>query len=353
MPQPSDDEIRRRYGLPPGTRIVRSRGPVGERVRLRPDAFHYREVESELHGGTWDRLVVVAGTTVHLTAQGLAVGEGSPVRVTLRDARNRVVGRGEGRMHRDRAVVAVDVDRRAAERDPDGVLCAADVELPELKLKVVSAPLLVLPYAALTRAEWGADRVEEGGTVGLSCRVEGSRAGVERLSRERAEVAVLVRTDAGAAPLDEPVASFRVPVTDGRVGVEWTATLGLDRWALLSQAGLDAEADRRGLPRGTEGYVYDRPHLVFRVRLAGLEAESGPLAVDDWVRLRHTVGGAPAAGVGYTLTLPDGTERGGALDDEGSALEDGLPPGAVHVRYDAPPPPATPSDDDVPAPSVG
>ena len=197
MPASTDDEIRRRYGLPPGTRVVRSRGPVGDRVRLRPDEFHYRELESELHRGDWDRLVVVAGTTVSLTAQGLAVGEGSPVRVTLRDARNRVVGRGDGRMYGDRAVVAVEVDRRAAERDPDGVLCAADVELPELKLKVASAPLLVLPYAALDRAGWGADRAAEGDVVGLSCRLTGSPAGVERAGRERAEVEVLRGEESG------------------------------------------------------------------------------------------------------------------------------------------------------------
>ena len=332
---PSDDEIRRRYGLPPGTRIVRSRGPVGDRVRLRPDEFHYRELESELHRGDWDRLVVVAGTTVSLTAQGLAVGEGSPARVTLRDARNRTVGRGGGPMHLDRAVVAVEVDRRAAERDPDGVLCAADVELTELKLRVVSAPLLVLPYAALDRAQWGAERAAEGDVVSLSCRLTGSAAGVERLGRERAEVAVLVRTDAGAAPLDEPVASFRVPVTDGQIKAEWAVTLGLDRWDLLSQTELDAEAARGGRPVGEPPYVYDRPHLVFRVRLAGLEAESGPLAVDDWVELRHHVGGEPATGATYTLTLADGSTRGGTLDGNGRAREDGLPPGGVAVDYDA------------------
>ena len=132
-----------------------------------------------------------------------------------------------------------------------------------------------------------------------------------------------------------PVIWSRSRAEGGRVEVEWAATLALDRWALPSQAELDAEADRAGVARGSEGYVYDRPHLVFRVRLAGLVAESGPLAVDDWVELRHAIGGMPDAGRAYTLTLADGATREGTLDGDGAAREDGLPPGAVAVAYDA------------------
>ena len=334
MPRLTDDEVRQRYGLPPGTRIVRLRPDALGRVRVTPDAFAYVEVESSLERAVWDRAVAVAGTTARLTVQGRMVGEGSPTEVVLKDARNRTVGRGAGPMHRDRAVVSVEVDRRAAAADPDGVLCAADVRLAELGLDLVSGPLLVLPFAELVDARWNTDRTAQGETVGLSCRIEGTRAGVERLSREPAEVDVLVRTEGGEAPLDEPVVALRTTAESGRIELEWAATLGLDRWDLLSQADHDAEADRAGAPRGRAPHVYDRPHLVFRVRLAGLVAESGPLAVDDWVELhRTTPSGSPIPDARYVLTLPDGATREGALDADGRAREDDLPPGGVSVSY--------------------
>ena len=350
VPQPTDDEVRRRYGLAPDARIYRTSGPADKPLRLTPDSFTLHQVDSSLEWAVWDRPVAVAGTTAHLSVQGAFVGEGSPLDVTLKDGRNQTAGRGTGPMHRGRAVVSVEVDRQTAAREPDGVLCAADVRLTELGLKAVSAPLLVLPFAELVDARWSTDRTAEGETVGLSCRVEGTAAGVERLSREPAEVAVFARTASGAAPLDEPIVALRTQAEGGRVEVEWMATLALDRWDLPSQAELDAEAARRGLPVGQPPYVYDRPHLVFRVRLARLEAESGPLAVDDWTELKLAVSGEPASGRPYTLTLADGTVREGTLDGDGTALEDGLPPGPVSVTYDADDRP--PADDDgVPPPA--
>ena len=362
VPSPSDDEIRRRYGLPPGTRIVRSRGPVGERVRLTPDGFHVREVESALDGAVWGRPVVVAGATVPLTVRGVAVGEGSPVRVTLRDARDRVVGRGESRMHRDRAVVPVEVDRRAAERDPDGALCAADVELPELGLKTVSAPLLVLPFAELQGARWGAAEARDGDVVSLSCRLSGSPAGVERAGREPAEVEVLRGPEGGDAGGDglatafEPVATFRVPVTDGRVEAEWRVGHEPEGKAqIATQPELDAAAERSGGAAGR----YARPAWRFRVRLAGLAVESGELGYRDHVALAwDDETDRPAAGAPVEVRLADGSVRHEALGDDGRLRLDDVPPGPVEALFgpdprvwERPAPPVahgpTPPEDDV------
>ncbi len=224
MPRsPSDDEIRQRYGLPPGTRVVRLTPDALGRVRVTPDAFAYVEVASALEGAAWDRPVVVAGTTARLTVQGTMVGDGAGgvpparVEVTLKDARDRTVGRGDGPMHRDRAVVSVAVDRRAAEQNPDGVLCAADVEIRDLGLKIVGAPLLVLPFAVLDDARWSAPEARDGDVVVLSCRLSGTPAGVERAGREPVEV---LRGDEGGDAF-EPVAALRATVDRGRIEVQW------------------------------------------------------------------------------------------------------------------------------------
>ena len=324
----TDDEVRRRYGLPPGTRIVWLTPDELGRVTVEPNTFAVVIVKSAFEWAAWDRSTAVAGTTATLTVQGRMVGEGAPLEVDVTDGRGRRLARAGGPMYRDHARIEVPIPREA-----EGV-ATAEVRLAKPRLKVTSRPLVVVPYAELDRARWGAERVAEGDVVGLSCRVTGTAAGAKRLEGASAEVAVFVRTEGGAAPLDEPVAVVRAPVDRGRVEVQWAATLALDRWDLPSQAELDREADRVGAPRGERPYVYDRPHLVFRVRLAGLEAESGPLEIDDWVDLSRTESsGAPVPDLRYVLHLPDGTTREGTLDGEGRAREEGLPPGTVGVDY--------------------
>ena len=336
MPQPTDDEIRRRYGLPPGTRIVRLTPDALGRVRVDPDAFAYVVTRPTLEWGAWDRPVVVAGATVRLTVQATFTGEDNPVRVTLRDGRNRVVGRGEGRMFRDRAVVDVAVDRRAAEREPGGALCAADVELTELGLKVVSAPLTVLPYAALDRARWGQPEARDGDAVALSCRLTGSAAGVERLEGRTAEVEVLRGGEGGAgdgaaAALFEPVVALRVPVADGRVEATWRVGYDADGKArIATQAELDAAAAR---PGGAAG-AYRRPAWRFRVRLAGLAAESPEMGYRDHVDLAWGAGtDRPAGGAAVEVRLADGTVREETLGADGRLRLADVPPGPVEAVF--------------------
>ena len=335
----TDDGVRQRYGLPPETRIVRLTPDGVGRVRIEPDAFGLVEVESTLERAVWDRQIVVAGGTVRLSVQGAFVGEGSPVRVVLRDGRDRLVGRGTGRMHRDRAVVEVEVDRRAADRDPDGALCAADVELTELGLAVVSAPLLVLPYAELRDARWSEAEARDGDEVELSCRLSGSPAGVEGAGREVADVEVF-RGDEGASggaggaglgSVFEPVVTLRVPVVDGRLSARWRVGYDAEGKArIATQMELDAVAERTG----AEAERYARPVWRFRVWLAGLVAESGEMGYQDWVELELVdADGAPVADTPYVVYLADGTTREGALGADGRAREDDVPPGPVRIEY--------------------
>ena len=330
MPSETDDAVRQRYGLAPDATVRYARADADDRVRLAPDSFTVVTLDSALEWGAWDRPVVVAGATVRLTVQGTFVGEGAPVTVTLRDARDRTVGRGTAPMHRDRAVVEVTVDRQTADREPDGVLAAADVEVRDLGLKVVSAPLLVLPFAELVDARWSLAEARDGDDVTLSCRVEGSAAGVERVGRETASVEVL-RGDEGEGALFEPVATLRVPVDDGRVEVRWRVGYDAEGKAqIVTQPEHDAAARRTGAEPGR----YARPAWRFRVRLAGLAAESGLLGYRDWVGLELAdADGAPVPDEPYAVHLADGTTREGTLGGDGRAREDDVPPGPVHVEY--------------------
>ena len=214
-------------------------------------------------------------------------------------------------MHRDQAVVDLEVDRQTARRDPDGALCAADVEVRDLGLKIVSAPLLVLPFAELVDAAWSQSEARDGDTVGLSCRLTGSPAGVERAGRETAEVAVLRGDEGGGdgpgAPF-EPVATLRAPVEGGRVSAQWW--MGLDaegKARIVTQPEYDAVARRTG----AEAERYARPAWRFRVRLAGLAAASGPMGYRDHVDLAWDAGtdGPTSSGTPVTVRPAIGDAR--------------------------------------------
>ena len=337
----SDDQVRQLYGLPPGTPIERSRGPLGQRLQLTPDTFRLHEIaDPAIEWSVWDQPVVVAGATARLTVQGYGVGQGSPVRVTLRDGRGRRVGRGDGEMYDGRAVVSVEVERRAA-----GV-AAADVALPELGLKAVSPPLTVVPFAELDRARWGQAEARDGDAVELSCRVTGTGEGVRRLEGQTARVEVL-RGDEGAgvegdslSSLFEPVVTLRVPVESGRIEAQWRVGYDAEGKARIATQGeLDAAASRAG----AEAERYARPAWRFRVRLAGLVAESPELGYRDHVDLAWDAGtDRPAAEAPVEIRLADGTTREETLGADGRLRLDDVPPGPVEAAFGPDPRPWEP-----------
>lgn len=74
MPDRSDGDIRRRYGLDPDAQIRRVASDGTQPVRLTPDSLTEVTLTSELDAAAWDRPVVVAGTTGRLSVQGASVG---------------------------------------------------------------------------------------------------------------------------------------------------------------------------------------------------------------------------------------------------------------------------------------
>ena len=232
------------------------------------------------------------------------------------------------------------IDRRTAAREPDGVLCVADVEIRDLGLKIPSPRLWVLPSAELVDARWSVDWTAEGEAVGLSCRVTGTAEGAKRLEGRVAEVDIL-RGDEGAggggaggaglASLFEPVVTLRVPVRDGRIEAQWR--VGYDaggKARIATQPELDAVAERTG----AEAVRYARPAWRFRVRLAGLVAESGEMGYRDHVDLAWDAEtDRPAAGAPVEVRLADGTTREEALGEDGRLRLDDVPPGPVEATF--------------------
>ena len=322
VPAPSDAEIRRRYGLAPDA-AVRRHGATSGRLAL--DTFHVVTPTPAVEWASWDCTTVVAGSTAGLVVRTSFVGQGAPLTVALKDARNRTVGSGRGVVYGDAARVEVPV-RRDAARSADGSLVAADVGVPDLGLSAVSGPLLVLPFAELTDARWGQDEAREGDVVTLACRLSGTAEGVERVGREPAEVVVLRGTPGD--DVFEPVATLTARPDGGRIEAAWRVGFDAEGKArLATQAELDAAA-----PDGGTSERYAAPVYRFRVDLAGLTAESGPLAYQDWVEFSFTdADGGPYQDLGVTVERPDGERVEATADAEGRVRVEPAPPGPYHV----------------------
>ena len=63
-------------------------------------------------------------------------------------------------------------------------------------------------------------------------------------------------------------------------------------------------------------------------------ADSRLLEFRDWIALvLYDSAGNPMKDVEYKITLPDGNERSGKLDENGYAKEDDIPPGKVTIKW--------------------
>lgn len=73
---------------------------------------------------------------------------------------------------------------------------------------------------------------------------------------------------------------------------------------------------------------------------AGLPAlPTGATALDHWIEINHRdIDGEPFEGQAYKIHFEDGQIISGKLDAAGHARHEGVPPNAVRVEYEIPPP---------------
>ena len=104
----------------------------------------------------------------------------------------------------------------------------------------------------------------------------------------------------------EPVTTLRVPVRGGRIEAVWRVGYDAEGKArIATRPELDEAVERTG----AETERYRRPAYRFRVRAAGLEAESDVLGYRDHVELAWDDGDRPAAEAPASVRLAGGTRR--------------------------------------------
>lgn len=273
------------------------RGNTNERHRVRLD--------SRVERVMWSRGAAPVGSSVGLHVFTRFVGNGADLQIALKDGRGRGFGNFKYKLSGNQFTARI-----AVPRDASGALIA-EVKLPKHGLSMGSPALLLMPPVEISDLQWSSERLERGQIVTLSATVRGAPDGAE------AQLSVFEVSDDGAREL-----LTRIPtiVSNGRIESEWEFTY---------------PESVEDVPTARERETgYENPQYIFRAEVAGVESDSSEILFRDWIEIRlQNREGTPARDARFVVTLANGEEREGRLDDQGFARLEDVPPGPARVAF--------------------
>jgi uncharacterized Zn-binding protein involved in type VI secretion len=162
---------------------------------------------------------------------------------------------------------------------------------------------------SLSDAAWSKDEARTGDTVTLSAKVDGFADGVA------AKITIKERDLSGA---DKAVETLDAKVKGGKVEIDWD----------YPSQDADEPSSGSSAPAG-----FSRPEYFFTVEVQDCTTTSGMLFFKDWLEIDlKDAQDQPMANQEYRLVLPSGEVRKGALDRNGHARIEDVPPGRARVE---------------------
>lgn len=233
------------------------------------------------------------------------VGEGSDIRITIHNESGKRLDRIEGKVYANRF--------RETWTVPDGGKDAVyfEAELRDHGLKEQSEEMAVWPPVKITNLKWSQQEVRRGDIVGLTADVDEVPDGTEALIE-------IYEHDTGGA--HDLVTKFPVLVEDNKVEAEWA---------------FEYPGDINEIPTFEESENgYQPPLYFFRVKIGKASPDSDLLEFKDWIEITlEDEDEESTANLEYVIYLADGSERKGALDEEGYAREEDVSPGRAKVEF--------------------
>ena len=266
---------------------------------------HQITLPSSIERVEWTRLRAAPGGTVGLQVYTRYVGNGATLQIKLTDHQGATHGTFKDQLHGNRLTAEIQVPAKA--RDA----LYAEVKFPKHGLKQKSPPLLLTPPVVIQNATWSQPEARRGDVLTLSADVEGVPDGTE------AQITIF---EHDADDAHDPITQFPTLVEKERVEAEWAYEYHEDTDDIPSE-----EEAEKG---------YRPPEYFFRVEAEGVAGESDLLTFKDWIEIElKDRAGAPVAEERYVVTLPDGQQREGVLDEEGTARLNDIPAGPVVVNF--------------------
>lgn len=269
------------------------------------DQVHEIKLPSAISQAMWDRPMAWVKKKVGILVYTHFVGNGSDIRITIRNKSGRRLDRIEGKVYSNRFRETWTVSDKAKEA------VYFEAELRQHGLKEKSEEMEIIPPIEITNAKWSQPEARRGDILKLTADVKNVPDGAEAL------IEIYEHDTDGAHDF---ITKFPVLVENKKVEAEWEYEYHEDTDDIPTE-----EETEKG---------YSPPEYFFKVIIYGQEAKSGLLEFKDWVEIELINGaGDPEPDVDYILHLPDGSQRQGKLNSDGYAREEDVPPGKAIIEF--------------------
>lgn len=278
------------------------------------DSEHEEQLDSYLISAFWMEPVAYIGEELKFEVRTALVGNGAKIEVKGKSEAGKKLGTVKDTIRNNLLRGSFTLPDKMDEGDEVSFV----VKLPDNGLEETSEKIPARKAPELISASWSAKAGRRGDILTLKAEIENVPNGTD---------GVLTIYEYDASGINDKIATIPVTIKDKKIELKWEYEYHEDTSRLPNQAKMERY-----------GGNYNPPEYFFTITFNGLELgkkrESGILEFKDWVdiRLRNRQNQA-IPNEDYTLTMPDGSERNGKLDDKGNATEKDIPPGPYRVRF--------------------
>jgi len=262
------------------------------------------KLESGIDRVVWSKGVAAVGGKVGLSIDTHFVGNGSEVKIQLKDANGKSHGDFTEKIAGNKLWAEIVAPEKA-----EGSLTAT-VKLPKHSLEMKSNPLVVYPQIKIKSLKWDKPEARRGDILTITADVETVPDGTD------AEIEIW-EFDTDLA--HDFIAKIPAEVNGNEIECKWE---------------FDYKEDTDDIP--SDEYLengYKPPEYFFRVKLLGVSADSGLLEFKDWIVILVTdTSNKPLSNKQYILHLPDGSKIEGSLNDKGYAKVADIQPGVCRFE---------------------
>jgi len=272
------------------------------------DSEHTIKVDPILIAAFWSSVKAPAGGKAKFKIQTAFVGTNAPIKVVGKSENGENLGTINGKMQNNLFKGKFDIP----EDMEIGDQVYFEVSFPKNGLDGESERIPVVPMIRVNNMRWSATEARRGDTLTLSAFVDGVRDNEEL-------VVTIYEYDRDS--VHDKITELPATVHDGRIEIEWEYQYYEDTDEIPTQEELDEY-----------GGSYNPPEYFFTIKVEdeefGLNQESELLQFKDNIEIEVTdENDEPMSNANYTITLADGSQRTGTLDENGSVVLEDIPPG--------------------------
>jgi hypothetical protein len=278
------------------------------------DAKEKVTLTSSLVYAEWQQSYAPIGQPALFEIGTIFVGQGAPIETKGKTSKGKSLGTVTGKVRANKFIGEFTIPSDAKL----GEMATFEVKLPKNGLNGTSNAVAIVPPIRVFDLSWSTSEARRGDIVTL-------KATVENLPDAAKVKIIIYEYDQDGA--HDKITEIPATVTSKKIELQWEYEYHEDTDEIPS----DEQMQRYGRN-------YNPPEYFFTVKVDnqefGKQQESGLLEFKDWteIELRDESGNA-VGNVDYILTLPDGTERRGTLDENGYAREENIPPGQIDVSF--------------------